>query len=86
MLRWDHFRCIKAIADARSLKGAAQVLGVNESTVFRRLRDIERELGAGLFMRERGSYVLTPLGEEMVRLAGKMADDIAAFERRAKGE
>jgi DNA-binding transcriptional LysR family regulator len=83
---WDHFRYIKAIADAGSLSGAARLLTVNESTVFRRLRDIERELGARLFMGKRGSYVLTPLGEEMVRLATRMADDIAAFERRTKGQ
>ena len=36
-LSWDEFRLVKAIADARSLVGAAERLGLNHSTVFRRL-------------------------------------------------
>ena len=41
MLSWDDFRYVKAIADTRSLGGAATELGVNHSTVFRRLAQIE---------------------------------------------
>ena len=42
MLSWDDFRYVKAIADARSLSAAATSLGVNHSTVFRRLGQIEQ--------------------------------------------
>ena len=41
MLSWDDFRYVKAIADTRSLGGAATELSVNHSTVFRRLAQIE---------------------------------------------
>jgi DNA-binding transcriptional LysR family regulator len=84
-LSWDDFRFAKAIAEARSLGGAAERLGVNHSTVFRRLAQIEHRLGARLFERGRGGYALTPCGEEMVRLAERMGDDIVAFERKATG-
>src|SRR5258708_33831300 len=46
---WDDFRLIKAIADAGSLPAAAAALGINHSTLFRRLRQIEAALGATLF-------------------------------------
>jgi len=85
MLSWDDFRYVKAIADTRSLGGAAQELGVNHSTVFRRLAQIEAQLGSRLFERSRGGYALTPCGEEMVRLAERMGEDIVAFERQVTG-
>ena len=72
MLSWDDFRHVKAIADSRSLNGAAQALGINHSTAFRRLGQIEQRLGARLFKRNRSGYSLTPAGEEMVRLAERM--------------
>ena len=85
MLSWDDFRYVKAIADTRSLSGAAQELSVNHSTVFRRLAQIESGLGSRLFERSRGGYALTPCGEEMVRLAERMGEDIVAFERQVTG-
>jgi DNA-binding transcriptional LysR family regulator len=85
MLSWDDFRYVKAIADTRSLGGAAQELAVNHSTVFRRLAQVEKQLGSRLFERSRGGYALTPCGEEMVRLAERMGEDIVTFERQVTG-
>lgn len=85
MLSWDDFRYVKAIADTRSLAGAAAELSVNHSTVFRRLAQIESGLGSRLFERSRAGYALTPCGEEMVRLAERMGEDIVAFERQVTG-
>jgi DNA-binding transcriptional LysR family regulator len=86
MLSWDDFRYVKAIADTRSLSGAAQSLNVNHSTVFRRLGQIEAQLGSRLFDRGRAGYALTPCGEEMVRLAERLGDDITTFERKVTGQ
>jgi uncharacterized protein (TIGR00369 family) len=86
MLSWDDFRHVKAIADRGSLGGAAEALGINHSTVFRRLGQIEQRLGSRLFKRGRAGYALTPAGEAMVRLAERMAEDVAAFERRMHGK
>src|ERR1700754_2651604 len=85
MLSWDDFRYVKAIADSRSLAGAAAALGVNHSTVFRRLDQIEKRLGSRLFERGRAGYALTPSGEEMVELADRVGDDITSFERKITG-
>ena len=81
MLSWDDFRIVKAIADRGSLTEAAKALRINQSTVFRKLGQIEHRLDARLFKRNRSGTTLTPRGEEMVRLAERMEQDVAAFER-----
>src|SRR5262245_21250300 len=86
MLQWDDFRLIKAIADAKGLPGAAAELGMNHSTVFRRLGHIEKSLGTKLFERHRSGYALTPAGEEMAQVAKRLADDITGFTRRLAGQ
>jgi DNA-binding transcriptional LysR family regulator len=86
MLSWDDFRIVKAIAESRSLAGAAEALRVNHSTVFRRLGQIEQQLGSRLFERGRGGYGLTACGEEMVELAERMGEDIITFERKVSGQ
>lgn len=82
---WDDFRLIKAIAEARSLPAAAELIGLNHSTVFRRLGQIEESLGTRLFERHRSGYVPTPAGEEMAALAERLEGDITGFTRRLAG-
>ena len=84
-LSWDEFRLVKAIADSRSLGGAADLLGLNHSTVFRRLAALEKTVGAHLFERSRSGYEPTAAGDEMIALASNMADSIIEFERRVAG-
>ncbi|MGQ3675910.1 LysR family transcriptional regulator [Xanthobacter sp. TB0139] len=85
MIAWDDFRLVRAIAQSGSLAGAAEMLSVNHSTVFRRLGALEEQLGTRLFERSRAGYAVTPTGEEMVRLAERMAEDVVAVERRITG-
>lgn len=82
---WDDFRLVKAIADSRSLVGAADALSLNHSTIFRRLGAIEESLGAKLFERSRNGYAPTPAGEEMIALAARMEQEIVTFERAIAG-
>ena len=84
-LSWDEFRLVKSIADARSLAGAAERLGVNQSTVYRRLTALEAAVGARLFDRSRAGYEPTAAGEDMIALAATMAASIIEFERRIAG-
>jgi DNA-binding transcriptional LysR family regulator len=85
-ISWDDFRLVKVISVARGLQGAAAQLGLNHSTVFRRLGQIEQALGATLFERHRSGYVLTPVGEEMAELAARVDDDITGFTRKVAGQ
>ncbi|MFG1417811.1 LysR family transcriptional regulator [Xanthobacter sp. V0B-10] len=86
MIAWDDFRLVRAIAESGSLAGAAELLAVNHSTVFRRLGALEAQIGTRLFDRARAGYVPTPTGEEMVRLAERMGEEVAAVERRITGQ
>ena len=84
-LSWDEFRLVKAISDSGSLGGAAEILGLNHSTVFRRLAALETTVGARLFERSREGYQPTVAGDEMIALAITMADSIIGFERKLAG-
>jgi DNA-binding transcriptional LysR family regulator len=84
-LAWDDLRLIKSIAEVRSLPAAADLIGVNHSTVFRRLGQLEEAMGTKLFERHRAGYTLTPVGEDMVALAQKVDEDITAFMRKLAG-
>lgn len=84
-LSWDEFRLVKAIADSRSLVGAAERLALNHSTIFRRLAAIEKSLGLRLFERSRTGYQPTAAGEEMIEIASGIDESILEFERRISG-
>lgn len=84
-LAWDDFRLVKAIADAQGLSGAAAALGLDHSTLYRRLGQIEAAAGTRLFERRRGGYVPTPAGEEMTALGARVGEEIAGFTRRLAG-
>ncbi len=85
-LDWDDFKLVKIIAEANGLAGAAERLGVNHSTVFRRLGQMEENLGVKLFERHRTGYVLTPAGEEMSALAEQMEENVTSFTRKLAGQ
>jgi DNA-binding transcriptional LysR family regulator len=82
-LNWDEFRLVKAIADSRSLVGAATKLGLNHSTVFRRLTALEGAIGVRLF--ERSRYQPTAAGEAMINVAADIGESVVEFERHVAG-
>src|SRR3954467_1391155 len=62
---WDDLRHFLAFARAGSMQAAAKVLGVNQSTVQRRIADLEEYVGHRLVERHLGGYRLTTVGEEL---------------------
>jgi DNA-binding transcriptional LysR family regulator len=84
-LDWNDLRYFLAIARAGTLAGAAQALGVNHSTVFRRLNAFEDRLGVRLFERLPEGYVATPEGEEIRRHAEAVDDSVNALARSVAG-
>ena len=79
---WDDLRIVKAIAEGGSLVAAATALGLNHSTVSRRLSAVERALGAVLFDRRRSGYGPTAAGEEVIALASRIELDILSMTKR----
>lgn len=82
---WDDLRVFLAIAKAGSLAGAARTLGVNHSTVFRRLNAFEERLGVRLFERLASGYALTVAGEEMQASALRVEAEVEQLDRRIAG-
>jgi len=85
-IAWDDLRTLLAVAEQGSLAGAARVLGVNPSTVFRRVKEFEDAHGLRLFDRLPGGYQLTPGGEELLAAAREMKAVVDELERRLAGQ
>jgi len=83
---WDELRVFLEVARAGSLSGAARSLGVNHSTVFRRIGAFEEALGVRLFERFPNGYVLTPAGEETREFALRIEDEVATLGRKVSGQ
>ncbi|WP_114393045.1 LysR family transcriptional regulator [Oleisolibacter albus] len=77
---WDDLRFALAVARAGSLTGAAQGLGVDHSTVGRRIDRLERALNAKLFDRMKTGYAATPAGERLLRTAEAVEAAVLAGE------
>lgn len=63
---WDDMRIFLAVARADSLSGAGRRLGVDASTVGRRVARLESTLGAKLFVKTPQGYALAPEGERLL--------------------
>ncbi|HEX6959248.1 MAG TPA: LysR family transcriptional regulator [Ferrovibrio sp.] len=85
-IAWDDLRIVLAVATAGSLAGGARRLGVNHTTVLRRIAAAEERLGLRLFERQPGGYMLTAGGEEWVKAARGIDETVTALERRLAGQ
>lgn len=65
---WDDLRYFIRAAQTKTLAGAARALGVEHSTIGRRLTALERAFGAPVFIRGPDGLRLTPLGERVLPL------------------
>jgi DNA-binding transcriptional LysR family regulator len=84
-LSWDDLRIIKAIGESGGLAAAATMLGVNNSTISRRLSRAEETLGVTLFERRRAGYRPTSFGVELIALAERVELDVVSVARRVSG-
>lgn len=83
---WNEFRLVLAVARAGSLTTAAGQLGIDHSTVFRRLNGLEQRLAVRVFERLPGGiYQLTSAGERMAAAAERMEDEALALARDIAG-
>jgi DNA-binding transcriptional LysR family regulator len=76
-LRWDDLELLLALIREGTLSGAATRLGVNTSTVARRLDAMQANLGVHLFDRTPSGIVATPLARGLLPIAESM-EQVAA--------
>lgn len=84
-IQWDDIRHFLELARKGSLSAAARCLGVEHSTVARRVESLEQSLGIRLFDRLPRGWSLTPEGETLLVQAGRLEDEALAFSRAALG-
>ncbi|MEL8054620.1 MAG: LysR family transcriptional regulator [Pseudomonadota bacterium] len=69
---WTHFRVVLALKNEGSISGAARILGVDASTVSRRLASAEQAFGTPLVIRGGGDFTFTPEGLVIADAAKQM--------------
>ncbi|MDK8875494.1 LysR family transcriptional regulator [Paracoccus sp. SSJ] len=91
-IEFRHLRYFVASAEHGSFRKAGAAIGVQESAISRRVRDLEDRLGASLFHRHNAGVCLTFAGRRFLRRArqiirnlGEGANDIAAAGRAENG-
>jgi DNA-binding transcriptional LysR family regulator len=85
MLNWDDLRVFLAVQRRGSHAGAAQLLGVDPTTVGRRMAALEEALGARLFRRTRAGLVSTDEGTRLAVHAERVEAEVLASERALDG-
>jgi len=82
MFDWNDLKYFLAVARHGSTIAAARALALSQSTVHRRLDELQRKLGERLVIRGPAGYRLTELGEQLRSHAEGVEAAVAAFERR----
>jgi len=77
---WDDLKLFLAVAREGSISGGARSLGVQHSTVSRRMRALEKKLGVRLIERKKSGYELTTAGENLKLAACKMEHEVLGVE------
>ncbi|BCB59468.1 LysR family transcriptional regulator [Halomonas sp. A020] len=85
-IRWDDLQIVLAIAESGSLSGASRSLRVSHATVFRRLSNMEQQLGVALFERNRTGYTPTLAGDDLAASAKRVQTEVHGAERRIVGQ
>jgi len=85
-MQWDDARMFLALAREGSFSAAAKRLGVQHSTVSRRIHTLEKDLGTPLVERSATGYVLTEAGENLRTSATRIERELLSFEAASTGQ
>ena len=84
-MNWNDLAILLEVSRAKTMSQAARRLGVNQTTVSRRLEALEASLGVSLVMRRRDGIGLTDEGEEAARAVEVMETVAHDLERKLVG-
>lgn len=84
-MNWDDLRVFLAVARSGSISGGAKQLKLQHSTVSRRMRKLEQELGVRLFDKVPSGYELTLAGEKLVEAADHMEREVLTVDGTLSG-
>lgn len=79
-MKWDDLKIVLAVSRSGTMSGAAKLLNVQHSTVSRRIKALERQLGTNLVRRNKGSYELTQAGQKLTDTAIRVEKEITSVD------
>ena len=79
---WDDLKHLLAVARHGSTLAAGRALGFDQSTVQRRLAELERRIGQPLVKRQQSGYRLTAFGQALLPHAERIEQAVIAFEQQ----
>lgn len=79
-MKWDDLKVFLAVSRSGTMSGAAKLLQVQHSTVSRRVKALEKQLGTNLVRRHKGTYELTKAGEEIRKAALNVEKEITSVD------
>ena len=82
---WDEIRTAYHVAQAGTVSGAAEALGVHHATVIRHVNALEERLGVKLFQRHPRGYTATEAGEDLLLVARATNDQFDQMVSRIRG-
>jgi len=85
-MNWDDMRLFLAVARTGSISGGAKQLGVQHSTVSRRMRSLEEKLGTRLIERKKTGYELTLAGEQIKQSAIRIEREMLNVDEALTGK
>lgn len=86
MLDWDDLRLFLAVARSGSFVASGKKLGLNHTTLARRLTTLERSLGTRLFDRSPRGVLATKAGLDLIGHAERIEDEVLAAGRSIEGQ
>lgn len=84
-INWDNLRYVLVVANKGSIAAAARELGVNRTTVLRRINNFQRDLNCRIFDRGNAGYGLTPEAEKMIDAAREVETTLFDMQRQIAG-
>ena len=86
MLDWDDLRLFLSVSRSGSFVASARRLGLNHTTLARRLTKLEQQLGARLFDRSPRGVQPTKAGAELLQHAERVEEEVLAAGRILQGQ
>ncbi|MDP2243778.1 LysR family transcriptional regulator [Pseudomonas sp.] len=83
---WDNLRYFLELSRAGKLTAAARRLGVDHTTVSRRVQALEKSMDTPLFVRAAAGYSLTEAGRTLLPQAEAMESAFSAIEQARAGQ
>jgi len=83
---WNDLKYFLALHRLKRMTAAANALGIDQTTIGRRIKTLEKSIGAHLFLRLTDGYELTAAGERMLPIALEVERASSKIHERVAGE